>query len=293
MTLPSRIHRLRVAVLAALALIAASAHAFDVRTLEAAAAREESTLQARVGVAVIDTASGQAWHHRGEERFPLTSTYKAFACAAVLARSDERKLDLGLAVPIDRTALVAYSPVTGKVPDGGTLSVRDLCKAAVSVSDNTAANLALDAIGGAPTATAFMRSIGDPQTRLDRREPDLNQATPGDPRDTTTPMSAARSLRSLLLGDVLSAPSREQLTQWMLDDQVAHDLLRAGLPENWRIADKSGAGGHGSRSIIAIAWPPARSPVVLAVYITQTQAPMKASDQAVARIGAAVAKALQ
>ena len=282
-----------VAALACVNFIGTPAYAMDAGILDFAVAQEETTLQARVGVAVIDTGSGLTWQYRGNERFPLNSTHKAFACAAVLAQADSRTLSLDLAVPVDHTALVAYSPVTEKVPPGGTLSLRELCRAAVSVSDNTAANLALNAIGGAPTLTAFMRSIGDDETRLDRREPELNEATPGDVRDTTTPLAAARSLRKLLLGDVLSAPARDELTQWMLGDQVADALLRAGLPKDWRIADKSGAGDHGSRSIIAVVWPPKRSAVIIAVYITQTAAPMSARNQAVTRIGSALAKALQ
>ncbi len=161
----------------------------------------------------------------------------------------------------------------------------------VSISNNTAANLALDAIGGASALTAFMRSIGDNQARLDRRKPDLNEATPGDIRDTTTPLAASRSLQTLLLGDIFSVPARDELTQWIFEDQVADALLRSGLPKDWRIVDKSGAGGHGSRSIIAVVWPPKRSAVVIAIYITQTN--MMASNQTVSRIGSALAKALQ
>ena len=161
-----------------------------------------------------------------------------------------------------------------------------LCQAAVSYSDNTAANLAFDAIGGSTGFNAFMRSLGDEQTRLDRKEPDLNEATPGDLRDTTTPKAIVHSLKKALLDDGLSALSQAALKQWMLDDQVASALLRAALPANWRIADKTGAGGYGSRSIIAVIWPPSQQPLVVAIYITQTTAPMTDSNKAVARIGA-------
>ena len=160
-----------VAILGCVGLICTSAYAMDTGILDLAVTQEETTLQARVGVAVIDTDSGLTWQHRGDERFPLNSTHKALSCAAGLAQADRHKLNLEQAIPIERTALVTYSPVTERVPPGGTLTLRELCRAAVSISDNTAANLALDAIGGARTFTAFMRSIGDDKTRLDRREP--------------------------------------------------------------------------------------------------------------------------
>ena len=289
---PTCVRAIAIAVLACTSLLGKPACAMDVGILAREVAQEESSLQARIGVAVIDTGTGQIWQHRGEERFPLNSTHKAFTCAAVLAQADNKKIRMDLPILINREALVRYSPVTGKVPSGGSQSLRELCRAAVSVSDNTAANLALNAIGGPPSFTTFMRSMGDNETRLDRLEPELNEANPGDARDSTTPLAAARSLQKLLLGDFLSTTARTELTQWMLDDQVADALLRAGLPKDWRIADKSGAGGHGSRSIIAVIWPPERSAVVIAIYITQTTASMSASNQAVSRIGSALAKAM-
>jgi beta-lactamase class A len=275
----------------AAALLSTPAGALDSARLTAAVRAEEQVLQARVGMAVADANTGETWHYRGDERFPLNSTHKVFACAALLARVDERSLSLDQAVSIHHAMLVPYSPVTEQSLAPRTLSWGQLCQAAVSHSDNTAANAVIDAIGGPSGLTAFMRSIGDGETRLDRREPELNEAIPGDLRDSTTPSAIVASLAKVLLGDVLSASSRAELTQWMADDQVAGALLRAALPAGWKIADKTGAGGYGSRSIIAVIWPPSRRALVVAIYVTQTSAARPASDQAIARIGAALKEA--
>ena len=130
-----------------------------------------------------------------------------------------------------------------------------------------------------------MRSVGDGETRLDRREPDLNEAAPGDPRDTTTPAAAAESLRKLVLGTALSQPSRRRLTEWLVGNTVGGPLLRASLPDGWRIADRTGAGGFGSRSVVAVVWPPDRAPLVAAVYLTGTAASMTDRNRAIAEIG--------
>ncbi|MFG1479445.1 class A beta-lactamase [Xanthobacter sp. V4C-4] len=245
----------------------------------------------RLGVAVHDTGNGRRWTHHADARFPLNSTFKAFACAALLARVDAGAASLDTRVAIEPAAVVAHSPVTA--PRAGTaMSLRDLCAAATAVSDNTAANLVLAAIGGPPGLTAFLRRIGDATTRLDRWEPDLNAATPGDPRDTTTPDAAARSLERLVLGDTLQAGSRRQLTAWLEGNTVAAPLLRASLPASWRIADRSGAGGHGSRGIIAVAWPPDRAPVVIAIYLTDTPLPLAGRDAIIAEVGRALGAAL-
>ncbi len=125
-------------------------------------------------------------------------------------------------------------------------------------------------------------------TRLDRQEPELNEATPGDPRDTTTPAAMATSLRRLILGDDLSTSSRSQLTAWLVADEVGGPLLRAGLPKNWCIGDRTGAGGHGSRGVIAVIWPPGRAPIVAAIYVTDTGATMDQRNQAIAELGTAL-----
>ena len=278
--------RIRIAFACVVAsFIPAHVFAIDTTKLIEAVQAEENALQARVGMAVFDVNTGTTWQYRGDERFPLNSTHKIFSCAALLAKIDEKSLSLDQSVSISKEMLVTYSPITEKSLSPETVTFGKICQAAVSYSDNTAANVVFDAIGGATGFNAYMRSIGDEETQLDRKEPELNEGTPGDVRDTTTPNAMVNSLRKILLGDALSVSSRSQLTQWMLDDQVAGALLRASLPSDWKIADKTGAGGYGSRSIVAVIWPPSKQPLVVGIYITQTKASMQASNQAIARIG--------
>lgn len=252
----------------------------------------EQRLGGRVGAFILDTQTGRTWTHRAGERFPLNSTVKAFACAGVLARVDRGQEDLGRIVTFAKSDLVSHSPVVEKVAGGPGMSVAEVCAAAMVQSDNAAANAALKRIGGPAGFTAFMRSIGDEKTRLDRWEPEMNEASPGDPRDTTTPAMAAASLQRLVLGDVLTPPSRQRLTDWLLGNAVSGPLLRAGLPSGWRVADRTGAGGHGSRSIIAVIWPPERQPVIAAVYLTGTKGTIDTRNQAIAEVGAALAATL-
>ncbi len=266
-------------------VIPVTVFAIDTTKLIQAVQAEESALQARVGMTVFDAKTGTTWSYRGDERFPLNSTHKTFSCAALLAKVDGKSLSLGQSVSISKEMLVTYSPITEKLLSPEIVTFGKICQAAVNYSDNTAANVVFDAIGGATGFNAYMRSIGDEQTRLDRKEPELNEGTPGDMRDTTTPNAIVNSLRKILLGDVLSVSSRSELTQWMLDDQVAGAPLRASLPSDWKIADKTGAGGYGSRSIVAVIWPPSMEPLVIGIYITQTKASLKASNQSIARIG--------
>lgn len=248
----------------------------------------EARLGARVGVSVHDTGTGRRIAHRAGERFPLTSTFKAFAAAAVLARVDAGQDRLDRRIVFGSGDLVTYSPATeGRVGEPG-MTLEELSVAITRLSDNTAANLVLDTLGGPEGFTAFMRRIGDGTTRLDRRETALNEARPGDPRDTTTPEAAATSLHTLLFGAALSPGSRARLQGWLTANAVADALLRAHLPAGWRIADRSGAGGFGSRAIIAAIWPPGRAPVMAAVFLTETEAAFAQRNQAIAEIGQAL-----
>ncbi|WGM06345.1 class A beta-lactamase [Arsenophonus nasoniae] len=247
--------------------------------------KKKKKLNSRIGVAIIDTTDNVTISYRGNERFPLNSTFKALLCGRLLHQVDNGKIVLTESVQFQKEQLVTYSPVTEKFTSPLSMNWQQLCSAAISYSDNTAANLIAEKIGGPASFTRFLRTIGDSITRLDRFEPELNSAIPGDMRDTTTPVAISQTLQKLVLGDVLQPSSRQQLRQWMEDDKVANALLRSVLPTQWKIVDKTGSGDYGSRSIISLVWPENRQPLIIAIYITQTKATLAQSNEAIARIG--------
>ena len=254
----------------------------------------EATSGGRLGVAALDAVSGARLGHRDDERFAMCSTFKAMAVAALLTRVDRGAERLDRFVGYGEADLLDYAPVTraarGKA---GGMALGDLCAAAIEVSDNTAANLILDTIGGPAGWTGFVRSLGDAASRLDRVEPELNAAEPGDPRDTTTPFAMADDLRLTLLGKVLSPVSRDRLAGWMGDCRTGAARLRSGLPAAWRIADKTGTGENGASGDIAVAWAPA-GPIVIASYLTGARAASPAECDAVhAEVGRIVAAAFR
>ncbi len=250
----------------------------------------ENKLGARVGYVELDLNSNKILEsYRPKERFPMMSTFKVLLCGTILSRVDGGQEQLGRRIHFSQYDLVEYSPVTEKhLKDG--MTVRELCSAAITMSDNTAGNLLLKSIGGPKELTAFLRKMGDPVTRLDRWEPELNEAIPDDERDTTMPAIMAASLRKLLTGKVLTLASRQQLVSWMVGDQVAGSLLRSVLPAGWLIADKSGAGEHGSRGLIAALGPGKKLSRIVVIYITGSQVTMDEQNRQIARIGASVIK---
>lgn len=243
----------------------------------------------RLGVAIFDTASQRMISHRGDERFALCSTFKCLAVACVLARVDRQQEDLSRLLVYGREQLVSYSPTTEKHADGSGLSVGSVCEAAITLSDNTAANLLLDSLGGPQALTAWLRSIGDPATRLDRREPELNENRPGDLQDTTTPHAMLQTLNRLVLGDVLSPASRDQLIAWLVNNKTGDDKLRAGLPEGWRVGDKTGSNGRNASNDVAVIWPPRRPPIIVTVYCSDARGSSDQLDALIADVGRLVA----
>ncbi len=238
----------------------------------------EKSAGGRLGVAVLDTGGDAKLLHRASERFPMCSTFKALAGAALLKRVDAGQDALERFIPFGQADLLAYAPVTKAHVGGGGMTLGELAAAAIEWSDNTAGNLVLKAIGGPVGFTAVVRSLADPVTRLDRFEPALNDADPGDPRDTTSPLAIARDLQAVLIGEVLSPASRKQLEAWMIADKVGDKRLRAGLPPTWGIGDKTGSGAHGAANTIAILRPPNRAPLVAAVYLTEGPEAMDARN---------------
>jgi len=252
-------------VAALLLLLAASTPAatndFANRILSA-----EQRTGARIGVAAVDTASGKRLAYRSEERFPMCSTFKFLAAAAVLKRVDGGQQELDRFVSYDAKDILEYAPVTkAHLKDGG-MTLGALCAAAIEQSDNTAGNLLLDTIGGPTGLTNFARSIGDETTRLDRKEPELNSASPGDERDTTTPAAMCADMQRLLLGKLLSESSRQQLEDWLRQNETGSQMIRAGVPKTWTVGDKTGRCGNGATNDVAIIRPPASAPIMVAIY---------------------------
>ena len=270
----------------------AAERAADVETAEALG-RIEAASGGRLGVAILDTASGRRTGHRSTERFPLCSTFKVLACGAVLIRVDSGREDLDRRIIFGSEDLVTYSPVTKDRVGREGMTLGELCKAAMTQSDNTAGNLILRSLGGPSAVTATARSLGDPSTRLDRNETDLNEATPGDLRDTTTPDAMAGDLMSLVVGDRLSERSRDQLTTWLVSNETGGAKLRAGLPRDWRIGDKTGGGDRGTTNDVAVLWPPGRQPLIVCVYLTETQASFADRNATIAAVGRAIATSVK
>ncbi|WP_242089950.1 class A beta-lactamase [Curtobacterium sp. DN_7.5] len=248
----------------------------SLRTVHRAFAALERRHDARLGVAAIDTGSGREVTNREDERFPFASTNKVFIAAAVLAASTDADLDT--VVHFGRDDLLAYAPITSRSVDSG-MTVRELIDAALRFSDNTAANLLVERLGGPARVEEYLRSIGDRTTTVDRVEPDLNAATPGDPRDTATPEQFAVDLRRVVLGTVLGRSDRTLLRDTMLDNTTGAATVRAGVDSAWPVADKTGTGEFGVRNDIAVVYPAGRAPIVV-VVMTRKDTPHAATDDA-------------
>lgn len=246
----------------------------------------------RIGLHAENVASGRMLAWRADERFVMCSTFKASLAACVLARVDRGVDRLDRVITFGEKDLLDYAPVAQENLAKARMSLGEMCRGAVELSDNTCANLLLAHLGGPAALTDFWRSIGDTMSRLDHNEPELNNSPPGDPHDTTTPAAMAGNLKRLVLGEVLSPASRGQLTEWLINCKTGAKRLRGGLPQHWRIGDKTGNNGKDAVSDIAVVWPKPDTPVIVAVY-TQGGKPNAAlHEQVFAAIGRMVAERL-
>jgi beta-lactamase class A len=240
----------------------------------------ERSFDARLGVYALDTGSGREIAHRADERFGYASAHKAFSAAAVLQRTDIE--DLAKVLTYRRADLQENSPVTEKHVDTG-ISLHDTIDAALRYSDNTAANLLFQQLGGPPGLAAALRAIGDTTTHVDRTEPALNDLAPGDIRDTSTPRAMAGTLRTFALGDALPPEKRTMYTDMMRANKTGATVIRAGTPAGWAVADKTGTGEYATRNDIAVVWPPGRAPIVLAIMSSRQAETAEHDDRLIAQ----------
>lgn len=283
---------LAASLLAAPALLASPAQAaHDRRTFETRLADLEARSGGRLGVAMLDVATAELTGRRIDERFAMCSTFKALAVACVLARVDRGAERLDRRITFSERDLVPPFAETKPHVGGAGMTVADLCEVAVTVSDSTAANLLLDSFGGPAALTAYLRTLGDAVTRLDRRELDLNRVAPGDVRDTTSPAAMVRTLQRVLLGDALSEASRQRLTGWMVGARdAATRRLRVGLPPAWRIANKPGTWEGVATNDIGVIWPTGRGPIVVAAYLAAAPGPTAAQEAVLAEVARTIAE---
>jgi beta-lactamase class A len=230
----------------------------------------EQGLDGQIGVYAIDTGNGKEIAWRADEAFPMCSTFKAVLAAALLERSVKAPKLMQKRIRYGKSALLNHCPITEKhLRDG--MTIEELCAATVAYSDNAAANLLLKEIGGPAKLTAYLRSIGDQTTRLDRWEPELNTSIPGDLRDTTTPRVMATTLRKLALDKALPAAQQSRLQEWLIGNTTGDERIRAGVPSGWKVGDKTGTGPYGATNDIGVLWPAGRAPIVLAIYLRRNQ----------------------
>jgi len=252
----------------------------------------ESGVGGRLGIAALDMESDRRIDYRSSSLFPLCSTFKLLLAGAVLSKVDKGKESLDREIPLTQADMQDYAPEAKVMLPKGHITVAEAGYGTISHSDNTAANLLLASIGGPGALTLFARTLGDRTFHLDRIEPFLNEATPGDARDTTSPAAMLNDLGMLVLQDALSKESRSLLIDWMVDSRTGLAKLRAGLPSGWKAGDKTGMGEHGSMNDIAIAWPPGRKPLLISAYLTESTATLADRNKAFADIGRLVAAEL-
>lgn len=254
------------------------------------AALERRLEGGRLGVHAANGKAGLSY--RASERFPMCSTFKTLLAAHVLARVDAGQERLDRMIAYGPADMVPHAPVTGAHLAEGQLSVEALCAAIIQLSDNPAANILMKTLGGPAGLTAWLRTVGDDVSRLDRWETELNSSIPGDPRDTTTPAAMTRICTTLLQGDVLTPASRARLAGWLEGTTTGARRLRANLPEGWRAGDKTGTGDNGSTNDVAVFWPPSGGMIVAAAYVTATKVPMAVREEVLAEVGRLVREGL-
>jgi len=239
-------------------------------SFESFASSLEKRIGGRIGVYALDALSRRDFAYRADESFAMCSTFKWLLAAQFLNAVDRKQLQLNTSVRIHKSDVLGYAPVVNAQLSRGSMTLAELAEAAVTLSDNGAANLLMRKLGGPATLTAYARDLGDNTTRLDRTEPELNSNTPGDLRDTTTPRGMVACMQTALNSNALSPSSRYLLIQWLRACRTGLDRLRAGIPESWRAGDKTGAGANGAFNDIVVAFPPQAGPLLIAAYMSES-----------------------
>jgi beta-lactamase class A len=259
--------------------------------LRRAIARIEHDAGGPIGVALVDTGSGARFEHRATSRFPLCSTFKLLLAARLLDGAQNRRWTMADRLPVTRADMIDHAPFT-QTRIGGSASLLELAEAMVTNSDNPAANIALRHIGGPAELTAWLRSVGDIVTRIDRFEPEMNNEKLGDPRDTTTPAAMLSTCRRLATQGPLDAGGQAQLRGWMAASVTADTMFRPALPPGWREGNKTGSGSWHARNIVSVITPPGARPIWVAAYLFAAKSTLAERSRHFPHLGRAIIESL-
>lgn len=229
----------------------------------------EKTTDGHLGIAALDTANMTNIQYHANEIFPSGCTSKLIGVAAILKKSMQDKSFLQQRIYFTENDLVTWSPDTKNHLNDG-MTIAELSAAALTKSDNTAMNLLLAKLGGINSMNQFARSIGDMSFRQDNNWP--SEAMSGgrnNVKDSTTPNAMLNSLRKIAFGNVLAPSQRELLLQWMKANTTGDKRIRAGVPKDWIVGDKTGTGSYyGTTNDIGIIWPANCAPLLVTIYYT-------------------------
>ncbi|MCF6766562.1 class A beta-lactamase [Thiotrichales bacterium 19S3-7] len=251
----------------------------------------------KIGITVIDTSNNATLRYHSNDRFPYCSTFKFIVVGAILKQSNHNPNLLTQRIYYTKNDIVnAYSPYTiDNLKQGNSsMSVKALSKAAM-YSDTTATNLLIKKLGGNDKVIEFAHSIGNTPFRLDRMEPHINTAIPGDQRDTSTPYAMAYSMQQIALGNVLNKMQKDYFQQWLRLNQTGDQRIRAAAPSNWIVGDKTGTGDYGTTNDVAVLWPPNHKPIIISIYYTQDKKDAKSNNMVLklaAKVGITALKLL-
>ncbi len=247
---------------------------------DAAFAQLERDYSAKLGVYALDTETNKEVLYRSDDRFLYCSTSKALLAGIVLQQNSLEQLKQVVRYSSDD--ILSYAPVTKEHVEQG-MTLEEICIAALRFSDNTAANLLFNHIGGPTGFKSALNKLGDNITEPVRLEPHLNEVIPGDNSDTSTPRQLAIDLQAYTTGNALTEDKRKMLIEWMTGNATGKQMIRAGAPADWLVADKSGSGSYGTRNDIAIVMPPNRKPIIIAIMSTHAEKEAKYNDQLIAQ----------
>lgn len=294
-----------------------------------------TTGDGRIGVCAEDVLKFSVCSN-GNQRFSMQSVVKLIVAAAAMDMVDRKAWRLDEPVTVRRENLSLYvQPIAKRVAAKGEVrtTIGELIRDAVVASDSAATDILIERMGGPQAIQSFLTRHGLAESvRVDRNERDLQTEIAGltwkpeyvdahvlelaekrvpevqrerafraylkEERDTATPRGMTSFLAKLAAGELLSQASSAHLLGIMRRTATFPDRLRAGTPEGWTIAHKTGTGPtlNGLNSVtndVGVLTAPSGGWVAISVFVAESRRPSKERAAVIARAAQVIAGGLR
>ncbi len=254
-----------------------------------------NTKNAIIGVAINGIKTNDTLSINGQRHYPMQSVFKFPIALTILSEVDKGNLSLDQKIEIKKNELLPelWSPIRKKYPEGATLTIAEIIKYTVALSDNVGCDVLLKLLGKPQVVENYFSSLGFKDFAVKINEETMQNNWDFQFLNWTKPKEANRILATFYenKNGLLSKESYDFIWKIMKGTKTGKNRLRGQLPEETIVAHKTGWSGKQKETGITaavnnvgIVFLPNGKHFTISVFVTESKEDFKTNEKIISDI---------